>query len=285
MKHRGDSSVHIKVFIADSSYLACELMAKALVESRQGITVVGAATDSAAVRKGIGESSADVAIVSASLSDGCNIGFQVVRDVRVSHPRIRIILLVDSDARSIVIEAFRVRADGIFTRDGTFEMLCKCIQAVQQGQIWANSNQLRFLTEAVGNREPGQIKSATGANLLTKREEELVRWVAEGLTNADISRQLNLREHTVRNYLFRVFNKLGVSNRLELALYVLRQKEASDNPIPPPADVVAFDGDGATGGHLRLPSSAMADLASGPEVRPRTALTAQPSALGTRTGR
>src|SRR4029077_20364256 len=60
--------------------------------------------------------------------------------------------------------------------------------------------------------------------LLTKREEEVVQLVAEGLTNRDISHQLTLREHTVRNYLFRIFNKLGTSNRLELALYVLKQR-------------------------------------------------------------
>jgi DNA-binding CsgD family transcriptional regulator len=63
--------------------------------------------------------------------------------------------------------------------------------------------------------------------LLTKREEELVQLVAEGLTNRNIARQLNLTDHTVRNYLFRIFNKLGTSNRLELALYVIKQRGAS----------------------------------------------------------
>jgi DNA-binding NarL/FixJ family response regulator len=58
-----------------------------------------------------------------------------------------------------------------------------------------------------------------GSNLLTKREEGVVHLVAEGLTNREISHQLNLSEHTVRNYLFRIFNKLGTSTRVELALY------------------------------------------------------------------
>jgi len=204
-------------------------MATALRFSRQRITVVGSATDSAGVLKGLASNSADVAVISANLDDGCDTGFQAVREVRSSHPFIRVILLVDSDERSSILEAFRARADGIFTRDGPFEMLCKCIHAVQEGQIWANSNQLRVLMEVLGKREE-HIKSATGVNLLTKREEELACWVAEGLTNADISRQLNLREHTVRNYLFRVFNKLGVSNRLELALYVIKQRQTTRSP-------------------------------------------------------
>src|SRR5689334_24813956 len=82
---------------------------------------------------------------------------------------------------------------------------------------------MRFVIEAMQNGAR-PIKSANGTRLLTRREEELVQVVAEGLTNRDISRQLSLREHTVRNYLFRVFNKLGTSNRLELALYVLKQR-------------------------------------------------------------
>jgi DNA-binding NarL/FixJ family response regulator len=67
--------------------------------------------------------------------------------------------------------------------------------------------------------------SAGGSKLLTKREEGVVDLVAEGLTNRAISHQLHLSEHTVRNYLFRIFNKLGTSNRLELAVYVNNQKE------------------------------------------------------------
>ena len=64
---------------------------------------------------------------------------------------------------------------------------------------------------------------------LTKREEGLVHLVAEGLTNCDISRQLNLSENTVRNYLFRIFNKLGTSNRLELALSAITQREGESS--------------------------------------------------------
>jgi DNA-binding CsgD family transcriptional regulator len=104
-------------------------------------------------------------------------------------------------------------------------MLCTCIHAVSRGQIWARSEQLRFIIqEATANGEARPIRNAIGTELLTKREEELAQLVAEGLTNRDISKRLNLTEHTVRNYLFRIFNKLGTSNRLELALYVIKQR-------------------------------------------------------------
>lgn len=207
--------------------MVCELMVKALRESHRRIAVVGSATGSAEVLKGLGENPADVAVISADLSEGPIAGFQVAREVRVSHPHIHIIMLVDSLARAAVIEAFRAGADGIFSRDEPFEILCKCIRAVYEGQIWAGSQQLRFVVEALAKSEPEHIKSASGVNLLTKREEELVHCVAEGLSNGDIARQLSLREHTVRNYLFRIFNKLGISTRLELALYAINQRKTS----------------------------------------------------------
>jgi DNA-binding NarL/FixJ family response regulator len=130
----------------------------------------------------------------------------------------------------MVVEAFRAGASGIFSRDQSSELLCKCIHAVHQGQVWASSKQLRFVIEALGPSLPAKPLWKRTPGLLTKREEGVVDLVAEGLTNRDISRQLNLSEHTVRNYLFRIFNKVGSSNRLELALYAIDRRESCPQP-------------------------------------------------------
>src|SRR5882762_5150678 len=219
----------LRVFVADSSSMGCQLMVRALQQSRQPIKVVGSATESDEIIKGLGADLSDVAIISADLRDGPITGFRVVREARECCPHLRIVVLVDSPERALVVEGFRAGADGVFSRDEPFEMLCKCIRAVCEGQIWASSEQLRYVIEALAKDEPQAIKSANGTHLLTKREEELVQLVAEALTNRDIARQLNLTEHTVRNYLFRIFNKLGTSNRLELALYVIKQRGASQS--------------------------------------------------------
>ena len=105
-------------------------------------------------------------------------------------------------------------------------MLQKCILKVYEGQIWANSEQLSFLLESVADAPVPPITDANGVKLLTNRELSLVQLVAEGLTNRDISKELRLSEHTVRNCLFRIFNKLGVSTRLELALYAIHQRNS-----------------------------------------------------------
>jgi DNA-binding NarL/FixJ family response regulator len=216
----------IRVFVADANPMACQLMMRALQQSREPIEVAGSASNPVEILKGLGENPSDVAIVSADFKDGPITGLGLVKEARAAYPDTRIIVLIDSPERALVVEGFRAGADGIFSRDNPFEMLCKCIRAVAAGQIWADLNQQRFIIEALAMGEPQPIRGASGASLLTRREEQLVRLVAEGLTNRDIAHQLSLTEHTVRNYLFRIFNKLGTSNRLELALYVIKQREA-----------------------------------------------------------
>jgi DNA-binding NarL/FixJ family response regulator len=133
-------------------------------------------------------------------------------------------MLLASRERELVIEAFRSGAHGVIFRDEPLETLSKCIHAAHQGQVWANSEHLGFLLEALGQTKSLQLRDARGVNLLSKREETVVRLVADGLTNKAISSELHLSEHTVRNYLFRIFDKLGVSSRVELVLYCLQER-------------------------------------------------------------
>jgi DNA-binding NarL/FixJ family response regulator len=138
--------------------------------------------------------------------------------------RTRAVMLLDSRERDLVIDAFRCGARGVVFRDEPLETLGKCIHAVHRGQVWANSQQLGYILEALSLTMPVRLQDARGMNLLSKREETVVRQVAEGMTNREISVRLKLSEHTVRNYLFRIFDKLGVSTRVELVLYCLQER-------------------------------------------------------------
>src|SRR5439155_12346332 len=99
--------------------------------------------------------------------------------------------------------------------------LCKCIQSVHQGQIWANSEQLKYLVEALSEVTALRIVDAKGFKLLSAREEQVVALVADGLSNRQVATELCLSEHTIKKYLFRIFDKLGVSSRVELTLYAV----------------------------------------------------------------
>lgn len=218
-------SVSIRVLVIDSTPMDCQLMADAL-SRYPGFQVRACLTMSEEV---INSSTDDVhvAVISADPHDPNNKSYAMVRKLRLAHPTIRSIILLNSPERAAVVEAFRSGARGIFCRNDSFKSLCKCIRQVHDGQVWANSNELRYVVEALSETSVPCLLDAQGKNLLSKRESDIVNALAQGLSNREIAAQMRLSEHTVKNYLFRIFNKLGISNRVELILYAFSQRESS----------------------------------------------------------
>jgi two-component system nitrate/nitrite response regulator NarL len=206
----------------------CQLVTSALRPRRYHVAVVASTVESTRALALLKEKQPDVAVISARLQAGPVEGFSMLRELRSARATTRAIMLLDTRERGLVTEAFRHGAHGVIFRDEPLETLCKCIHAVHDGQVWANSEHLSYLLDALSTSMPLHLQDARGANLLSKREEDVVRLVADGMTNREISHELNLSEHTVRNYLFRVFEKLGISNRVELVLYCVQQRQNSD---------------------------------------------------------
>lgn len=223
-----EQDVSISLLVAEHSRMGCHLMETALRRSRHFV-VTHSVVESGEVLESVKASSPDVCIISSALRDGPTAGFRVTRELRKLGKSSVVILLLDAPERAMVIEAFRSGARGILSRDDPFDMLQKCVLKVYEGQVWANSQQLIFLLDSLMDTSPAPITDVKGATLLTGRELSLVQLVAEGRTNRDISQELRLSEHTVRNYLFRIFNKLGVSTRLELALYAINQRNGQES--------------------------------------------------------
>ena len=145
-----------------------------------------------------------------------------LRGFHLSHPEIPKILLADSCDRGLVISAFRSGARGIFAiNDANLRLLCKCIVRVAAGQVWANAEELGYILDLISEVPSLRVLNSRGAPLLTPREEQVVALVAEGLGNRQIARELSLSEHTIKKYLFRIFEKLGISTRVELVLYAV----------------------------------------------------------------
>ncbi|MGD0988681.1 MAG: response regulator transcription factor [Candidatus Sulfotelmatobacter sp.] len=145
-----------------------------------------------------------------------------MRQVHLSYPEVAKILLTESYDRELVISAFRSGARGIFCLTNThFRLLCRCIQRVAEGQIWANTEQTRFMLDLISDIPSIRVVDSKGWQLLTPREAQVVALVAEGLSNSDVARELKLSVHTIKSYLFSIFDKLGVSSRVELALHAV----------------------------------------------------------------
>jgi len=229
MARKADSqrrSSGIRLIVADQNLMNCQLLVGALRRCRN-IEVVARATSSEQILAEAKASHPSVALVSANLQEGSLSGFGAVRRLRAAHPAIRAVLLLDTADRASVIDAFRAGAKGIFSRDDSLVALCRCIQDVHAGNAWATSEQIEAVLDVFARIAP-LILPDKGKMPLSRREREVAELVAEGLSNREISAQLKLSQHTIKNYLFHIYGKLGMSSRVDLVLHV----RSADRPSP-----------------------------------------------------
>ncbi|MBI3475549.1 MAG: response regulator transcription factor [Acidobacteria bacterium] len=215
----------ISIVVADSTRIHTQLLAEAM-RSDQGIQVVATALSSAELLSAVVRVPVDVAIISYSLDDQPGQGTEVLREIRGLRPQIKGILLLDSSRPADVLECFRAGARGIFAKHEQLESLCKCIRCVHEGQIWARSVELEHALEALANSPLVRATNHKGLELLSARERQVVQYLAGGMTNREIAESLSLSPHTVKNYLFRIFDKLGVSSRTELLYLTMSGAQA-----------------------------------------------------------
>lgn len=217
----------IKVLVADPTQMGCQLLRQALGHCGHGLNVLAGVTSRSDIRANLARTDADILVLSGDLEDGPYSGFEALREIHLSHPRTKVIMLLRSPTAELVVDAFRTGAKGVFSRAGSPKLLCKCVYSVHEGQIWANSHELQYLLEALAKSSPFYLTSPHGDQVLTRREDQVAKLVADGMTNRQIAKQLRLSEHTVSNYLFRIYEKLGLSSRVELVLYVLRDSQGA----------------------------------------------------------
>lgn len=211
----------IRVLAADKTRLNTQLLAHSLARDNRFL-VIEAEPAADAILAVMGSAKPDVVLLSPILQESRALGFRVARQLRAFHPDTHIIMLLDASERSSVVEAFRAGAQGVLCRTESLQTLAKCIQCAHSGQVWANSTELEYLLEALSEVTYMRAPDDGSLSLLSKREQDVVLCVADGLSNREIARRLNLTEHTVKNYLSRVFDKLGVSSRVEMVLHVFK---------------------------------------------------------------
>ncbi len=225
MESETPSPTHVIVF--EATEMGCQLFSHVLNASSYGAKVMGCWSGARDVDASLARS-ADVALISANLKDGPTAGFIALRDLKRHNSNLHCVVLLERDEPNLIVEAFRCGASGVCRREDSCESLCKCIYQVHRGQIWANSQQLQYLLQALTDEIPRLTREVREPVPLTKREQEVVALVVTGHRNRDIAKSLGLSEHTVKNHLFRVFEKLRVTSRSELiALSVQRKRHLS----------------------------------------------------------
>jgi len=231
----------IRVLIAERSRMASQLLAESLErDSRFQVVAVAPATElfSLATNR-----KPDVAVISADFVSTARNGLQIARTLTTHLPSIGIVILLDVPARDEVIASFRSGATGVFCRTEPVSEFCACVERVSRGEIWTSSIAAQHLLETV--RSSPCYEAVEGkVGMLSRREIQVAEAAAQGQTNKQIAVALRLSEHTVKNYLFRIFEKLGVSNRTELLLFLSAHHK--DGVHSPTALDAALDAAGHT---------------------------------------
>ena len=142
---------------------------------------------------------------------------------RVNHTTgsAKVILLVLLESQDFFVRAVRAGCRGILHKDSTPDLILKCVRRVSEGELWLDrattAQVLRVFTEEHPSQRP---KSRDLKNSpLSPREREIVGLVIQGYKNRELAEKLTISEQTVKNHMHNIFDKLGVSDRLELTLY------------------------------------------------------------------
>jgi two-component system, NarL family, nitrate/nitrite response regulator NarL len=210
----------IRVFVADTSRIHSQLLANAL-ERDPELVVVSWDSNPSSLIPAIVSQKVDILAISSGFGGRPSVSLKIVRELRSSHPGTKSVVLLDSQDADLVTDAFRVGARGVFSRESSVDLFRKCIRSVDRGEIWADNRGISLAVDALASSPLLRTVDSTGLNLLSKREFEVVQCVVQGMTNREIAEHLGLSQHTVKNYLFRVFDKLGVSSRVELLFMAL----------------------------------------------------------------
>ncbi len=219
----------LRVLAADSTSMSTQLLVEALARNEQ-FQVIEAPCQEEEIVQLVEREKPHILLLSSKLGHGGQ-AFELIRNLRSQASGTRVIVMLDSSEPATVVQAFRAGAHGIFCRSEPFRLLAKCIECVHAGQVWASSSELHFILEALTKPALANLQRM-GNSPLSARESDVVRCVAEGLTNREIAERLELTEHTVKNYLFRIFDKLGVSSRVEVVLYALGSGDSRpDGPV------------------------------------------------------
>jgi two-component system, NarL family, nitrate/nitrite response regulator NarL len=193
----------------------CQLLA-----SQPGFVVVGGAGSGDETVRMVTERRPDTLLLDLAIRDGS--ALEVLEALRGSGARVRPILLADGAGSAPIVEAVRLGACGMVSKTTASALLYKCIRCVAAGDYWFGSDQMPPLIDAL--RQPPPVPAPSPVQTLTHREIEVIVAIVDGATNRMIADQLGLSDQTVKNHLSHIYDKVGVSNRLELALYAIHHK-------------------------------------------------------------
>jgi len=214
-----ESAPTINIVISDDHALFREGLRK-LLEAEPGIRIVGEAIDGDETVKVVRQFRPHVLLLDLCLPKLS--GLEVLAELNKLELPTRSIMLTAAIERDQVVEALQLGVRGIVLKHSALQLLLKCIRCVNEGQYWVGQEGVSDLIHALRRMKPSQPASGAQRNFgLSSREMEVIALIVAGYTNKDLARELGISENTAKHHLTNIFDKLGVSNRLELVLYAV----------------------------------------------------------------
>ena len=212
-----DTEPVLRVLIADRDSMSSSLLANALIRDGR---CAATAVQSGDILRMLSATEVDLVVIAAGVESDSGRGFELANAVCRAHPNISVIMLLNQATHEMVINAFRAGSLGVFSREHSMAEFLVCVDHVRRGIIWAGRQETSLLLDAFKSIPAPNPVIAGSSPTLTARELQVVQCAARGKTNKTIASDLGLSEHTVKNYLFRAFDKLGISSRVELLFYL-----------------------------------------------------------------
>jgi two-component system nitrate/nitrite response regulator NarL len=215
----GARRADIRILVADDERLFREAL-RALLETESGFSIVGDAADGADALKLVRRVKPDVLLLDLAMPRLP--GLDALRTLAKSSPRVRTIVLTAAIRREDVVTALYLGARGVVLKDAAPEILFRSIRAVFEGGYWLGDEAIRDLMEALRAMLPPPDTTATRRPFnLTARELEVIKGIVAGYSNKEIASRFDVSEDTIKHHLTSIFDKVGASNRLELALFAI----------------------------------------------------------------
>jgi DNA-binding NarL/FixJ family response regulator len=218
----GHRRASIRVVIADGHPVVREGLRR-LLQAEEGLEVIGQAENGSEAISLVKSERPDILMLDNGMTGYSAV--QVLRELLNIDTSCRVILLNASLDRAEILDVLRLGVRGVMTKNTTVDLMLKSIHTVMAGQYWIGRESVSDLIGCLIPRRPEDSAAPfAGKADLTSRELQIVMAVGAGYANKEIAERLSLSEHTVKHHLSSIFNKLGVANRLEVALFAIKHQ-------------------------------------------------------------